>query len=271
MQPRHVVRHALLIVAVGAAAAVSAGAQPLTRDEQAVFLQKARIVSRKDTEKGVTRPVRMTLTDGTLTHDAVFSTIEQRTPVMRYKDGRTELDFVDSYRYTIAAYRLADLLGIADMMPVTIERTIDGQRGAMSWWVDDVKWDEGQRAKDGLQAPDRDAYGRQVQRMRLFSHLVADTDRNAGNILITSEWKLWMIDFTRAFRRSRELGPTHDVSRFDRQLVDRLRSLTKNDIAAATRPYLTGAEIDPLLDRRNALLELIDKRIAAQGEAVVLY
>ena len=34
----------------------------------------------------------------------------------------TELGFVDSYKYNIAAYRLAELLGIDDIMPVYVER-----------------------------------------------------------------------------------------------------------------------------------------------------
>ena len=169
----------------------------LSAGEQAQFLRTARVVSRKNIPKGVTRPVRLTLTDGTLTHDAAFSAVDEQIPILKLKDGRTELDFVDSYKYSLAAYRLAEMLGIADMMPVSVERELDHQKGAISWWVDDVKWDEGERLKLKLQAPEPEAFNRQMYRMRLFAQLIADTDRNTGNILITSDWKLWMIDFTR--------------------------------------------------------------------------
>jgi hypothetical protein len=32
--------------------------------------------------------------------------------------GSTELNFVDSYKYNIAAYALAEMLGVEDMLPV---------------------------------------------------------------------------------------------------------------------------------------------------------
>src|SRR5262245_52153432 len=72
----------------------------LSRLQQAQFLATARIVSHKSIPKGVTHPVRLTLTDGAITHDAVFSTINENKPVMHFDDGRTELNFVDSYKYT---------------------------------------------------------------------------------------------------------------------------------------------------------------------------
>ena len=28
------------------------------------------------------------------------------------------------------------------MMPVSVERELNHQKGVISWWVDDVKWDE---------------------------------------------------------------------------------------------------------------------------------
>ena len=73
-------------------------------------------------------------------------------------------------------------------------------------------------------------------RMRLFTQLVADEDRNTGNVLITSDWKLWMIDFTRAFRRNKQLLAPGDVTRCDRQLLEKLKALTKEQVAASTKP-----------------------------------
>ena len=34
-----------------------------------------------------------------------------------------------------AAFGLAELLGLDDMMPVTVERRWNGKRGALSWWL----------------------------------------------------------------------------------------------------------------------------------------
>ena len=78
------------------------------------------MVSHHDIDKGVTHPIRLTLSDGKITHDAAFTYVDEHKPVMQLDSGRTELNFVDSYRYTLAAYGLAELLALDDMMPVTV-------------------------------------------------------------------------------------------------------------------------------------------------------
>jgi hypothetical protein len=272
MTSRHIRRQILGAVAVVAVSVMSTSGQTtLSPEEKAQFLRTAHVVSKKTISKGVTRPVRLTLTDGTHTHDAAFSVVDQRVAIQKFKDGRTEFDFVDSYKYSLAAFRVAELLGIADMIPVTVERELNGQKGALSWWVDDVKWDEEERQKLKLQAPDPEAFNQQIFRMRVFAQLIADTDRNTGNILITSDWTLWMIDFTRAFRRSATLLVPASMARCDRALLGRLRALTKDEVAAKTQPFIGGAEIDALMARRDAILAYVDKLVAANGEAKVLY
>jgi len=72
---------------------------------------------------------------------------------MKYSTGRTELNFVDSYKYDIAAYRLAELLGLEDMLPVTVERKWEGNSGALSWWLP-AKMDEVEGHKQKLTSPD---------------------------------------------------------------------------------------------------------------------
>ena len=261
----------VIATCLGTAGPLQAADTPLSVEQQARFLQNARIVKRHDIGKGITHPMRLTLTDGTITHDAAFSSVNERIPIMRFDSGRTEIDFVDSYKYSVAAFRLAELLGLTDMMPVTVERVVDGQPGSVSWWVDDVKLDEGQRLKEKLSAPDPDAWNKQMYRMRLFTQLVADTDRNTGNVLITSDWRLWMIDFTRAFRRSHQLIAPGDVTRCDHELLSRLRTLTRASVSTQTRGVLGGAEIDALMARRDAILSLVDGLVQSQGEARVLY
>jgi len=255
------------------AAQVPAAAAPETaptRAQMAEFLASGRIVGDADIPMGVTHPVRLTLDDGHARHDAAFSTIDERLPVWKGKDGRTELDFVDSYRYTIAAYAVAELVGLDGMMPVTIERRWEQHKGALSWWIDTLMT-EGERLKNGVRAPDPDAWNDQVHRMRVFAQLVGDTDRNVGNILIDHQWKLWMIDFTRAFRRTHQLLNVNDLQRCDRQLLERLRALTKEQLTEKTKPYLGGAEIDALLARRALIVARFEQLVTERGEARVLY
>jgi hypothetical protein len=245
-------------------------APALPREQIRQFLETAPIIKGRATVKGVTRPMRVTLSDGTLTHDAAFSTVDEHKNVERFEGGRVELDFVDSYKFSLAAYKIAELVGLDDMMPVHVEREWRGQKGALAWWVD-AKMDEGERLKNKVPVPNPAAWNEQMYRMRVFMQLVADTDRNVGNLLIDADWKLWMIDFTRAFRRTKSVLSDKDLKKCDRELLAKLRALTVEQVAAATRPYLTKAEIVPLMARRDQIVKLFDALAARNGEAQVLY
>lgn len=253
-----------------APASNSSSGEGLTREEMTQFLATARIVGDKAIPVGVTHPIRLTLEDGKVRHDAAFSTIDEHLPVWKGKDGHTELDFVDSYQYTLAAYRVAEIVGLDDMMPVTVERRWNQLRGALAWWVD-VQMDENERLKKGIHPPDTAAWNDQMYRMRVFAQLVGDTDRNVGNILIGRDWKLWMIDFTRAFRRTHQLLNVNELQRCDRQLLQRLRALTKEQLADKTKPYIGGAEIDALLARRDLIIARFEQLVSERGESRVLY
>jgi hypothetical protein len=65
-----------------------------------------------------------------------------------------ELNFVDSYKYNIAAYALAELLGMDDIVPVYVERKWQGNAGSLSWWSP-VKMEEADRRKQQIYAPER--------------------------------------------------------------------------------------------------------------------
>src|ERR1700757_5294322 len=84
---------------------VRAADQPaLTNDQIKQFLLTAKILSSKPAHKGVTNTFRLTLSDGNLTHDASFQPIDEHAASKQMASGRTELNFVDSYKYNIAAY-----------------------------------------------------------------------------------------------------------------------------------------------------------------------
>ena len=121
------------------------------------------------------------------------------------------LNFVDSYKYNIAAYELAALVGMDNMVPVYVERRWNGHLGSLSWWVPDVKMDEAERYKQKLKAPDTDSWNNQMYRIRVFDQLVSDSDPNLTNVLITNDWKLWRIDFTRAFRLNKDPAHPQDL------------------------------------------------------------
>lgn len=266
---QHVASVALFAVLLAAGSPAQAQQPDLTKSQMREFLLTAQVVAAERSSTGTTQPWRLTLSDGTLTHDAAFQPVDRREGVRRFGD-RVERNFVDSYRYNLAAYRLTELLGLDDMMPVFVERTWNGQTGSLSWWVDDVMFSELTRLEQRNWPDDMARWSAQMSRMLVFAELVQDSDRNQGNILYTSDWTLYMIDFSRAFRTRGELDRPGDLFTVDRELFERLPTLTKDGIEAATDPYLTGGEIDALLERRDRLVEHFSKLIEEKGEARVL-
>ena len=258
------------LAVVSAQPQTTAPAPTLTPAEMAEFLRSGEVVSSKVLSTGVTRPLKLTLKSGSMTHDAVFQTINQSVPIQRMKNGRTELNFRDSYHFNIAAYTLAVHLGLGGMVPVTVERKWDGKLGSLSWWID-WKWDETSRMKENVRPPDPVDWAMQQSRMRVFSELVYDTDRNTGNQLITEDWRLWMVDFTRAFRLSNSLFREENVQRCSRDLLSRLRDLTEQSVAAVTAPHLVPGEVKALLKRRDRIVARIDTLANERGEHLVLY
>jgi len=258
-------------VCLAAAGLVLCSDEPkLTEEQMKEFLLTAKVVGSKQLGQGKTHPWRLTLTDGTLTHDAAFQPVDERKPFVKFGSGRTEMNFVDSYHYNIAAYELAKLIGLGDMVPVAVERKWNGQRGALAWWIP-KKWDEEQRRKANAPPPDLIAWNNQMYKVRVFSQLVYDTDRNLGNLLITEDWKLWMIDFTRAFRLYDKLETPGDLQRCDRQLLEKLRQLDGKELYEKARPHLTKSEVKAVLTRRDKIVALFQQLVAEKGEGAVLY
>jgi hypothetical protein len=257
-----------------AQAVAAAPAPQLTVEQMKHFLKSARITRTRSTSKGITAPKRVTLSDGVTTHDAVFQSVDERQTVATLGGGgrqaTTEFNFVDSYRYNLGAYALAELVGLDYMMPVHVERRWNGKSGSMSWFVDSLM-DESDRLKKKIQPPNAADWNNQMYRMRVFSALVRDTDRNLTNVLITPEWKVIMIDFSRGFRLQPQLMHEKDLAKIDRALLPRLEALTKEGVKKAVGDWLTNYELDAMLRRRDLLVAHFKTLIADLGEEKVLY
>lgn len=247
------------------------GSEPnLTEEQKEDFLRQAKVVASHEIGKGVTHPSRLTLSDGNVTHDAAFQPVDEHKSIMKFADGHTEFNFVDSYCYDIAAYELSKLLGMDTQIPVTVKRNWNGQSGALSWWVS-WKWDEVMRAKERVPPPDPEAWNRQIYRIRVFDQLVYDSDPNLTNLLITADWKVWRIDFTRAFRVRNDLQNPEDLVMCDRQLLEKLRQLDASTVLEKTKPFLTKSEVKALMARRDKIVKHFEEMVAQKGEAAVLY
>lgn len=256
------------LVCVAQAAARPAASQPLSDAEKETFLRTARIIARQTLTTGITRPERATLTDGRLTHDAHIQSIDSST--RRYHPTKRRwVTLRDSYRFNVAAYRLDRLLGL-QMVPVSVERSIDGQPAAVSWWVDDVLMMESERLSRAVEPAEPALWEDRLHQADLFRQLLHDTDPNPANLLITTDWRLWMVDFTRSFRTYRRLPDPESIERVDRQLYDGLRALRPKVLRHELGDLLARAEMNALLARRDLLLDLLEARISASGEAAVI-
>ena len=247
-----------------AAPSPAVAATSLDFEAREKFLASARIIKEKPAPKGTTNTRRLTLSDGSLTHDASVQTIDEAKAVFQGTQG-TELNFKDSWRFNVAAYRIDRLLAIG-MIPATVERDFNGKPGSFTWWVDDVLMAEQERYRQKRVVPDTNDWNQQMWITRLFDQLIANVDRNLGNLLIDKAYNIWMIDHSRAFRLNKDLRSPGNLSRVDRALFDRLRQVSRESLRAATGEYLTDGEVDALLNRRDRIVAHFE-----QGGAPLLF
>src|SRR5215472_14342148 len=106
-------------------AAGDPGQWPLARQEQ--FLLTAQIESTAPAGKGLNGTRKSILSDGHLTHAAHIQTIDMYVPLFKGKDGSQEPDLKDTGKFNVAASRLAKLLHLTSMVPVSVARPVEGK------------------------------------------------------------------------------------------------------------------------------------------------
>ncbi len=143
--------------------------------------------------------------------------------------------FIESYKAEIAAYQLDRLLGM-DMVPPVVERTIDGKVGAAVLWIEGTTGWNNDRPAQGPEP----AWSRQVSRMKLFDQLIANIDRNQGNLLYDGDWHLFLIDHSRAFTARTSTSGIAAINTVDRTLWQRIDALTAEDSGARPRRVADG-------------------------------
>ena len=132
------------------AAALSLAQDPpkkLSVQQMEEFLKGAKVVDIKALSTGVTNSQRADLSDGTITHHAHVQSIDESKSVFQGDRG-TELNFRDTWKYNVAGYRLARILGIDDMVPPSVERSVAGKTSSVTWWID--------RQHDGGRPPEEE-------------------------------------------------------------------------------------------------------------------
>jgi hypothetical protein len=233
------------------------------------FLLHAHPGTLRAVSAGVTNSNRLTMEGSGFRHDAHVQTIDERKTRFEGANGNTELNFRDSYKYNIAAYELAKMLGL-NMVPPYVERRLSSNSGSVAWWVNDSMM-EADRYKKHIPIPDPDRWNEQMYAVRIFHELVYDTDPNLTNLLITKDWQLWIIDLTRAFRLTPNIREPKNLVKCDRRLLSRLREIDEDQLKQKLDRVLTKSEIHALNARRAKIVSFFDNQIKRQGEDAVLY
>jgi hypothetical protein len=166
----------------------------------------------------------------------------------------------ESYRSEIAAYELDKLLELK-MVPVVVERRINGDTGAAVLWLEGVRsWEQ------ILPLPKPPTWGTRLVRMKMFDNLVGNSDRNKGNMLVDEAWNLYLIDHSRAFVRDRKLpAPLQNI---DRALWQRMQALDEATLDERLGKWLDRGQIRSILQRRDGLKKMIDALVAQNGDKV---
>lgn len=254
------------------------GHEQLPDRELGKFLEKAKIVDRKDLEdqEEGRHVLILELKRKGLHLRALFHFVDedQGAPNPR------------RYQHELAAYWLDRRLGLR-LAPVTVPRKVDGQRGAA--WIflesaidlESIRQSQRWELLEGLEP--------QIGRARIFTALVGLGRRQrheAGKMLLPMERRIMLADNTKAFSTHTEVDEmlADDYETWDREgevkwlrwpvcahldasLEAGLKSLTLKELRSTAGKYLSKRQMEALLTRRDRILATCVERSAGSKAA----
>jgi hypothetical protein len=249
--------------------------QVAEREKWEEFLETAEIVGYEqplDPREAVTEPWRLTLKKDGITMYAWWKNVE----------GRPK-GYPDSWKWEIAAYHLDKYLGL-NMIPPIVMKRFRGDRGSCSLDYGGTitlrqKKKQDLNPSSGSQVV---SLNRATYLQRAFDNLIANADRNEGDVLYTKDWRMLLIDHSRAFYTSKKHTKKllldenskpipYPMKSLPRAFVEKLKSLNFEIIKDVAGEFLTDKEIECILLRRDLIIENLDQRIEKLGQAAVLY
>ncbi len=207
------------------------------------YIRTAQVVKYEEIDLGVTHPQRLWLAPGGLVDSVAWKPIR---PGM-YSG------YWESWKNEVAAYELDKLLQI-HMVPPTVAKKVKGAEGAAVYWVHDIKmWKD----LKNVPKPNTPEWNTEMMHMKMFDDLIGNIDDNAGNILISDNWTVYLIDHSRAFVRD-ETMPQR-LQGIDPSLWARVKALDEPRLKAVVGDYLDGGQIRAILKRRDKMIKEIDE------------
>jgi hypothetical protein len=251
----------VLFLPAGLRAQEPLDASSFTVAEKENFLLKAGIIKETELPAGI----RLGLDDGKWQHEAQAQILG---------GGRPEEDI----RLNLAAYELDKALHL-NFIPPTVERIVRGRPAIVSWWVDDLAMDERTRSRRKVEPPDEDRWNKQLQAVRVFDELISNAFRDVDlylptlwdNLLITNDWRIWIIDYKQSFRSNKQLSHPETLTQCDRSLLGTLRALNKETLRKLLGKYISSEQLTALDARRDLLVKHFDEQIAQKGQEATLY
>lgn len=237
------------------------------------FLKTAEITDKRQLGSGeaVIEPWRLTLEKDGIKRHALWKNPEGQ-----------QRGYLESWKWEIAAYRLDRYLDL-NMVPPAVEREFQGKLGCCQLWVT-AEMDLRKKAREKIKTPSNKVlfWNYAIYLHRAFDNLIANIDRHQGNILITKDWRMILVDHTRSFGTSKKFtteliytenhpeGP-RIMKKLPRAFVEKLKVMDFDLMEKTVEDYLIKEEIEAVLMRRDLILDEISKLIKKHGEDKVLY
>jgi len=245
------------------------------REKWEEFLKTAEIVKQAqpfDKREAVTEPWVLTLEKDGVTNDAIWKDVAGR-----------HKGFMENWKWEIAAYLLDKHLGL-NMVPPTVEKRFQGNRGSCQLWVT-YKMSLKKKFDEKIKTPPVKVFywNRAFYKQRAFDNLIANEDRHQNQTLITEDWRMILIDHSRSFRTTKKFtkkliydeknkeGPTFIMKELPRGLYEKIKSLNAEVVKGIVGEYLTDKEIEAMLVRKDLIVKWVEDRIKKMGEEKVLY
>ncbi|WP_169303018.1 metallophosphoesterase [Thalassotalea mangrovi] len=185
-----------------------------------------------------------------------FSGIFTNEHKVSTRAARAEYDNTYSYKYEVAAYKIARTIGLY-MIPPTVLREVNDKEGALQLSID-KSFSEATRLAKNYYPNEGCVLAYQANLMRLFDYLIYNSNRSSSNVRYTGDWRMWLSQHTHSFRTH---TTTPDSLRsnpipYSKTLELALKNLDKQNIEEVTQDLLTTSQLNAIFKRRDKLLEL---------------